>query len=167
MRKTKIVTIERDGRDKGKSFLVTEMPAVQAEKWAARVFLAMAHSGVEVPPNIIDAGIAGIAVMGLRSLQGVNFEEAEPLLDEMMTCVRYAPDGKQELARPLVESDIEEVPTILKLRAEVFQLHVDFSWADVRRTFQSASATTSPDSSDTQTSRDPSQQPSAEQLSAS
>ena len=40
-RKTKIVTIAAEGRDYGKSYLLTEMPALKAEKWATRAMMAL------------------------------------------------------------------------------------------------------------------------------
>ena len=33
-RKTQTYTIDSGGRDKGKTFLITEMPATKAEDWA-------------------------------------------------------------------------------------------------------------------------------------
>jgi hypothetical protein len=127
-RKLSAVTITSEGRDKGKQFLLTEMPATRAEKWALRVFLALAKSGVEVPDDVASMGMAGIAMIGLRSLSGVSFDLAEPLLDEMMTCVQVVPDAtRPEIVRKLVESDTEEITTIFKLRQEVLALHVDFS----------------------------------------
>lgn len=127
-RKISEVVIAAEGRDKGKQFLLTEMPATRAEKWALRVFLALARSGVDVPDNITSMGMAGIATIGLKALVGVSFELAEPLLDEMMTCVQSVPDPVHpERIRPLVETDTEEIGTILKLRQEVLALHVDFS----------------------------------------
>lgn len=155
-RKTKIVTIDQQGRDKGKHYLITEMSASQAEKWATRAFLALAHSGVEVPQNLVDAGFAGIAVLGLRSLIGLQFEEAEPLLDEMFSCVQFIPDIRQQnVVRPIKEEadDLEEVATRVQLRTEVFELHVGFSIADALRISpQEAPASTSPDSSTAPTS---------------
>ena len=49
MRKTKLITIESDNRDNGKSYLITEMSASQVEKWAAKAFFALAKSGFEIP----------------------------------------------------------------------------------------------------------------------
>ena len=60
----------------------------------------------------------------------LNFDEMEPLLDQMMECVTIIPDPKvQAITRPLIEDDIEDVATRVMLRTEVFQLHVDFSLA--------------------------------------
>lgn len=160
-RKTTIYTVTSEDRDIGKKYLITEMPASRAEKWAARAFLAMAHSGIEIPANIMDAGFAGLALMGLRSLAGVNFDEAEPLLDEMMTCAKFLPNGMPiESARVINEEygDVEEPSTLVKLRAEVFKLHINFSMADAILTSPLASAKTSPDSSSTPMSQEASPQ---------
>jgi len=131
MRKTTIVTIEAENRDKGKTFLLTEMPAAQAEKWAARAFLAMVKSGVEIPDDVADMGMAGLATLGIKALGGISWELAEPLLDEMFECVQIQPDPARnpKFARPLAEDDTEEVMTRFTLRRAVLELHVDFSLA--------------------------------------
>ena len=59
-RKTMDVLIDADNRDKGKLFFVEEMPASQAEEWATRALMAMMRSGIDIPENIQDAGLAGI-----------------------------------------------------------------------------------------------------------
>ena len=125
--KNLIVTIDAAGRDQGKVFFIREMPAARSEKWAIKAFLALAHSGVELSEEITQAGLAGIAVMGLQALRGLRFEDAEPLMDEMFTCVSRIPSStKPEIIRNLVDDDIEEVATRLRLRKEIFALHVDF-----------------------------------------
>jgi len=132
-RKEITVTIDAEGRDRGKQFIIREMSAMKAEKWAARAMLALMRSGIEVPQDVAEAGLSGIAAMGLRALAGIHFEEAEPLMAEMMACVEYIPDRSRPMVkRPLVEDDIEEVLTILRLREEVLSLHVGFSIAEYR-----------------------------------
>lgn len=127
-RKTATVTIEAEGRDLGKVFLLREMPASQAEKWAARAFLAMARSGIDIPDDLAGAGLAGIAAVGLKAIGGLGFAEAEPLMDEMFACIQIIPDpARPAVVRALVESDTEEISTRLRLRKDVFGLHVDFS----------------------------------------
>jgi hypothetical protein len=157
-RKTKYVVIT-DGtpetnRDFGKRFLLTEMAAGPAEKWAARAFLALARSGVDIPEDIATAGWAGIAVTSLRMIAGIHFAEAEPLMDEMFACVQFCPDpDRPEFARagPVMENEVEEVPTRLKLRWEVVHLHVaNFmdaflsTWESLRRLGASQDTGTSP-----------------------
>ena len=159
MRKTKVVEITADGRDKGKAFLLTEMPASQAEKWAARALLALIGAGVEVPDNIRELGMAAMAAVGLRALTSIQWHDAEPLLDEMMGCVRFMPNPKEpSVTSALVEDDIEEVATRVLLRSEVFGLHVGFSPAAEISKLRNSAAQTPSTSSPTQTSVEPSEQ---------
>lgn len=140
MRKTATIAIEA-GRDAGKVFFLRELSASQAEKWAARAFLGLAKSGVDIPDDISRAGLAGIAAMGLRAIGGMQFAELEPLLDEMFACVQIIPDPTRPIViRALIEDDIEEVSTRLRLRKEVFGLHVDFSAAGALLTSGTAPA---------------------------
>lgn len=45
----------------------------------------------------------------------------------MFECITIIPDpSKPNVTRALIEDDIEEVATRLKLRIEIFKLHVDF-----------------------------------------
>ena len=87
MRREKYITITSDNRDKDKTFYLREMSAVQAEKWAARALLAVSGPGTSIP----QAGLASLADAGfnlLEMLGNIRWEVAEPLLDEMMTCVQ-------------------------------------------------------------------------------
>jgi hypothetical protein len=146
MRKTKIVQIT-DGsadekapdynRDHGKCFLLTEMASRPAEKWGVKFFTALGRAGVEVPPEIMRLGVIGVLFVGIKMLGSMRSEDADPLIDEMMTCVKVMPNqAHPEIARALVDlgqegDDIEEITTRLKLRNEVFVLHVGFTPADV------------------------------------
>lgn len=125
------VTIPSDdpkNRDAGKTFLLTEMSATRAEDWAMRALLALTTSGAELPDDVQGAGMAGLAVMGVQALQGLKYDEVKPLMDEMFACVQICPDRQNpNVVRPLVEDDIEEVSTRLRLRKEILDLHVGFS----------------------------------------
>ncbi len=131
MRKTLQMAIKDEGRDYGKVFLIREMPASQAEKWAIRGFLAMGKNGIEFPQELMDTGVAGIARARLEMLCKLPFDEAEVLLDEMMQCVSIMPNPTNpDVTRSLVEDDIEEIATRILLRIETFKLHAGFSSAD-------------------------------------
>lgn len=136
MRKTKVVTIEAEGRDKGKQFKLTEMPAVQSEKFAARAFLAIAHSGLEIPDELASAGMVGLALIGIRALWKVSFDQLEPLMDEMFQCIQIIPDpSRPSFSRALMQNglegdDIEEPKTRIFLRGEWIELHTNFSIGD-------------------------------------
>lgn len=127
------VPLAKDGeenRDAGKTYRLTEMPALQAEKWAMRAFLAIAKNGGEVPPEVLKAGFAGL-VPYLTSLVGaVRWEDANPLLDEMLGCVEYQAiidsRGTKVTRAMNWDEDVEEVSTLLTIRKEVMQLHKGF-----------------------------------------
>ena len=126
-RKTAQYTVPDEGRDKGKVFFLTEMSASRAESWATRILLALMGSNPNLPDNFSDLGMAGLAELGLKAIGGLKWEIAEPLLEEMMSCVQIMPNpAKPQVVRALVESDIEEILTRFRLRVEVWNLHMDF-----------------------------------------
>ena len=126
-RATANYTVTDEGRDNGKVFVITEMPASKAESWAMRALLALMAGGVEVPPGFDRMGMAAMAEMGIKALVGLKWEVAEPLLAEMWSCVQIMPDPtKPHVIRNLIEEDIEEITTRIKLRAEVWKLHTGF-----------------------------------------
>lgn len=121
------VTIEHKitakNRDTGKVFVITEMSAVQAHKWASKALFAILNSGGEIPDEMLKMGLPGIAAAGMGAVSSIPFAVAEPLLDELMSCVKIrqelTPDG-----RPLMPEDIEEMSTIFDLQGKVLQLHI-------------------------------------------
>lgn len=128
-RKTTSVTFGEDaGRDAGKTYVITEMSAAQAEDWAWRALLALGHAGFVMPDGLEAAGMAAMAVVGINSLINIQWAEAKPLLDEMIGCVQFKPSEEAQV-RPLFADDIEEVSTRVRLRKAVWDLHVDFSAA--------------------------------------
>lgn len=126
-RNTANYTVQDEGRDQGKVFVLTELPASRAESWAMRALLALMASGVEVPEGFEHMGMAGMAEVGLRALSGLKWEVAEPLLAEMWDCIQFMPDpSKPHIVRKLFDEDIEEITTRVKLRAEAWKLHTGF-----------------------------------------
>ena len=135
MRNTKIVQIQTDdpnNRDRGKTFIITEMPVFQAEKFAARAWLAVCNANVnlseEESANVVtNAGWAGLAFLSLRALGNANYTDIEPLMDEMMTYIKIIRDMKNsDLSYPVLESDVEELSTLMTLRKEFIDLHTGF-----------------------------------------
>lgn len=146
-RHTKAVTITAQGRDKGKTFVLTEMDAWQGVKFSMRALLALSRGGIEVPPGLFDQGWIGLAsmmpyviVIGLKSLHGAQWAEVEPLVDELAKCIKFQPPGcagrpdmLQEIF-PDPNSQFEESATFYNLLKEVAQLHLGFSLADALST---------------------------------
>lgn len=124
-RKEQLITISADGRDKGKQFQLTEADTFATEAWCARAIFAAMNAGVDIPENIASAGLAGVMSLGLKGLQRIPYDVAKPLLDEMLTCVKYKVAGG--VTRDLgYDGDIEEMTTLLRLRKEIVQLHTGF-----------------------------------------
>ena len=144
-RKTEKVVITADNRDKGKTYLITEMPPFQAAKWARHALLSLnvnmleiswLRSMVEVDENgklslakIADLEMAGVAAIGiLNVLSAVPESVMDSLMEDMLACCEFIP-GANLPGRPVVdqvEGDIEEPSTIITLQASAIGLHLDF-----------------------------------------
>lgn len=118
------------GRDKGKTFLITEMDAWDAEAWGQRAYGCMVRAGLKpTQPGGPLTGMAAVAVYGVSAFLAAPWAEVEPLLAEMMVkCVRIK-EAALPLGREFTRDDVEEVQTILRLREEAVKLHTDFSLA--------------------------------------
>lgn len=129
-RKITYVEITDAGRDKGKVYRIEEAGAIRADKWGIRAMLALNRNGAQLPDEIMKLGLIGILVVGVHKLKGVLWEDLEPLLDEMLTCVTICPEpGAKNVYRELFADpdDIEEVETLSVLRYRTFQLHTGFT----------------------------------------
>lgn len=122
-RKTCRVTIDADGRDKGKTFVLTELPALDIERWTVRLILALGKNGVSLPDVQADSGFAGIAGVLWALMAQVSPEEAETLMATMLEGLKID-EGK--ITRNLVPDDIEEPETLLQIRMAWVDLHAGF-----------------------------------------
>ncbi len=139
MRETILYVVEDENRDKGKQFLVTEMSAADGERWAKDALHALAQSGVDLPEDYSKLTVAGVASIGFKMLASVPGDVMNDITDRLMNCVEYIPDPDQpdikrggKPPRPqMLEDDIEEVMTRLKLKGVVFKLLTGFLKAAV------------------------------------
>lgn len=154
-RKSETVTVPKweGNRDSGKMFLITEMPAARAEKWALRALLLLKGSGERIPDNLQGLGMVGVAILGINVfLQGsIRAEDLDPLMDEMFSCVSIVRDPRHpDVATAIVsDDDVEEVQTRLWLRSEVLRVHTNFSPAEALWRLISAIQEPRPNSSTT------------------
>lgn len=126
MRKTLTVNIGPEGgRDEGKVFIITEPSAMKAESWARRGIIALLKAGIEVPDDVANAGLAGIASLGVQGLAKAGSSEIDALYDELLNCVQIRPSPN--VVRNVIPDDFEEMRTLIRLRVEVFQLMTGFS----------------------------------------
>lgn len=130
MLKSVVVTIVAENRDKGKVFVVNEMPANPFEQWALKALTAMGRAGLEISEDTWSMGAMSLGIMGFKSLIKMNYEDAQELMDLMFSYVRIQPDpNNPNIQRPLVDSDIEEITTRLKLRAAWWEQQTGFQLA--------------------------------------
>lgn len=122
-RKTCRLTITDDGRDKGKTFIITELSALDIERWTVRLVLALGKNGVSLPQIQVDSGFAGIAGLLWVLIAQISPEEAENLLATMLEGLKID-EGK--ITRDLVPDDIEEADTLLQIRMAWVDLHAGF-----------------------------------------
>jgi hypothetical protein len=129
-RRQEKVVIEREGRDKGKVFWITEMAATEAEYWAGRLLTMFAAGNTNVPPGFFQMGFEGCAAwIAVHGIGGIDWTTCKPLMDEMMACVSYQPDpARANVVRKLmINDDIEELSTLMALREAWFDTHLGFS----------------------------------------
>lgn len=127
-RKTLNYTVDADGRDFGKVFVITEMSAWDADTMAQDIFRAMGDSKfTEIPEDVIRMGCAGLATIGLSVLCAASPEVSSTMRDRLLSTVEIAieHEGKQQV-RKVKSIDFEEVPTIRTLMDKVFHLNFGF-----------------------------------------
>lgn len=121
MRKEVEVKIE-SGRDAGKVFKITEMPATQAERWATRALGVLGRSGM----SITSLGVIPMEQI-LEECLKAKPEEVEPLMDELLACASYNQDGTSIVMKgSMIDSVIEELTTIMRLKMEALKLTLSF-----------------------------------------
>ena len=118
-------TVDGNGRDAGKVFLLTEAPAIKAVRWAVRALIALGGSDAELPSDIAAAGLAGVAAYGIKALSGMAYAEVDALLTDMLGCVEIADEAVGR--RALTEADVEDVETLRLPGGAVLALHFDFA----------------------------------------
>lgn len=130
--KTKTVTIEK-GRDKGKTFLITEMAAIPADIWAHKLTEQAANSGVDLKnvdvlsldtktmKGMIEIGSAIFTVLGkipYETSRAMKFE----MLDE---CVQIVPSSGQPRAC-IWDQEILDFQNFTILFGHAVGLHINF-----------------------------------------
>ena len=132
MRKEIEITIE-EGRDAGKTFRVTEMAVSKLEKWSCRALIAL--FGVNIPDDLAKlaktSNSMALASAVMRGLSGLDWKLAEPLYDELIEQVAIVPNMSHphnviKLCSQNLDNHIEELSTIMRLRAEVIALSLNF-----------------------------------------
>lgn len=121
MRKEIEITIE-EGRDKGKTFKIEEMSAVQMDRWAMKALCLFGKSGTSV------IEIFKMSIIELfDAFTKTDYEKAEPLLNELLACSSFKKDGVYvKMTSTLADSVVEEWTTLFRLKKEALSLSLGF-----------------------------------------
>jgi hypothetical protein len=142
---------ERENRDAGKSFLLTEMPALQAERWARHAIAACSRNDLDIKGEVAKLGMLGFYLIGFQALAGGDIKAVDALMDEMLPCIKII--ESPTVARPLGgDGDIWEVSTLYQLRKELIELHMGFTFAELASILVARSAEMMETSQNTRTS---------------
>lgn len=163
MLKTKEVTITAEGRDKGRQYLLTEMPALKAERWARRAVMAMSRQELDIRAEVAALGMWGFVLGGMQALAAGDVDQVDQLMDEMLPQIQIV---EEKITRPIQgDGDVWEIATYKTLRQELIELHLGFTLADLVSILRASAQMNPADSKDTstsQTSSEASSQPTAE-----
>ena len=121
--------VTEDNRDKGKVFILTEMPGEQGELWAIQAAYLIEQAGMDVKPEERE-GMAGLASLERRHGHSIGFLRAiqDPSLEAMWQYVQYEPAPSLP-PQPLIKGEacqIEEISTRLQIRMAFMRMHLGF-----------------------------------------
>ncbi|HIA5714183.1 TPA: hypothetical protein ACWQQG_000945 [Yersinia enterocolitica] len=127
-RKKITYTVEDEGRDKGKEFIITEMSAWDAEELSEEIYRAMGHGEFNsLPADVVAMGVAGLATVGVSVLAAAPASVSRPISDRILSTVEIVitNEGK-DITRSIKPIDFEEISTIRTLKDKVFELNFGF-----------------------------------------
>lgn len=142
MRKESIITLQ-DG-DRVLTFAVKQMSAWDLERWIYRAAVQVARANGEdiAAKSIADAqravqslshdkGSAEGAAWIVKTIGGLDYEAAMPLLDELLNCCQLIPDASNptmrlSLTKATVDGNISSPFTLTRLRVEAAKLNFSF-----------------------------------------
>ncbi|CFQ73985.1 TPA: hypothetical protein ACTR19_004501 [Yersinia enterocolitica] len=127
-RKQITYTVEDEGRDKGKEFIITEMSAWDAEELSEEIYRAMGHGEFNsLPADVVSMGVAGLATVGVSVLAAAPASVSRPISDRILSTVEIVitNEGK-DITRSIKPIDFEEISTIRTLKDKVFELNFGF-----------------------------------------
>ncbi|RUT26846.1 hypothetical protein C0V97_03975 [Asaia sp. W19] len=116
-----------DGEDAGKVFVITRMPAMQADRWARHLVKALTRAGMALPPDAMEIGLSGLGGMAQAMFGQLEDEAADKALDALMATVKIQRDPNNPASRgQIIDADLEDPETLPRLQAEAFRMHLGF-----------------------------------------
>ena len=106
------------------TFKVREMPAVQAESWIIRALLLIGNK-IQTPQGAdLTAALGSIDTNNfMKAVSGISYEQAKPLLDELLGCCSRIDGGIEQVCEPTtIDGYVQDFRTLFKLRLEALTL---------------------------------------------
>lgn len=125
-------TIDIELTDGGESlrFRIKPFSATQGEAWILQAFLLLARAGDKLPEGLDIEGLGKfiLSPQGIAALGTLSYKDAEPLLDELLTCcTRLLDKGvTQPVTRSTVDGYMTSPLTLLRLRFEALKANFSF-----------------------------------------
>lgn len=119
------ITLNDNGHDL--TFNIKKMSATQLERWMLRASILLAK-GADIDISDI-SGAKDLIMSGkiLKVLGGLNYEEAAPLLEDLLQCCSRISGGVlAQCTSDTVDDYIKDVRTLFRLRLEVLKLNFGF-----------------------------------------
>lgn len=137
-RKTATIVIE-EGRDKGKQFLITEMPATEGTTLSFQVFQMMAESGVDMDIKTLDG--LGVLMAVLRTVSRLPRADFEYYRDWLFEYIQWQSPVDAKAVRKVRltdrdDSDIEDPATVLELMFKSLNLNLKDVFIGLQQRFQ-------------------------------
>jgi hypothetical protein len=132
-RREEYYTVDKECRDVGKTFCITEMTSFDAESLAIRAGLAILKGNPNLKDDFMEKVKKGtvtfedISFYGVGLFSALDYYDIKPLLDDLLACVKIIVDKKSMIMRHLEDEDVEELSTIIELRKRALGLHINFS----------------------------------------
>lgn len=126
MRKEKTITLNDRGNEL--TFKIREMPAMKLQGWLFRAALILLR-GVSINNNgdLVNDAIKLVGEQGIAAFRNVNYEEAKPLLNELLECCsRLDGNVSVKLTADVVDGMIEDVRTLFALEQEAAAINLSF-----------------------------------------
>ena len=135
-RKTATIVIDADNRDKGQTYIVTEMNAVDGAKLSFQLFQLLASAGVDIDIQAIqEKGVSEVLGILMRVISQVPPEEFDMYRETLMKCVQWQNPQNATIKRALVPSDVEEISTIYRLMMKALEVTVGGFFTEIQATF--------------------------------
>lgn len=138
------ITVTLQDGERNLTFRIRQMSAWKLERWIFRAVIQIARaSGESVSDLSIEDAQTALKKLAkgrdadsgaqkiVNIIGGLDYEEAEPLLDELLGCCKLIPDPSNplmtmDMTEQTAEGQIESPLTLIRLRVEAAKLNLSF-----------------------------------------